>query len=178
MAIRIGPPPALARLRLYWHTMHSQYMRNTRVFREATTTTYERTLQRWRQASEEVAARLNPRIRAQVRRKAALASFIERYEELVDLLCWAAKDGVHTDRDMRYTALRDWMQRNYHKVRPLLRPHLSEWEGPFDPFEELFAPENIDAIINDISGIQYVMQTREALDACKHREKGKGEREK
>jgi len=165
MAIRIGPPPAYARLRLHWHAACNYYDRHSHALREVTARTTDSALDWWRLLSVRVSSRVSCRARAQARQRALYACFVERYEELVDLLCWAAKDGVHTDRDRRYTDLRQWMQLNYHKLRPKLRAHLSAWEGPFDPFEELFAPECVEEVINDGAGITYVVQTRAALEA-------------
>jgi hypothetical protein len=165
MAIRIGPPPALARLRLQWHAAYNYYCRQARAFRTVTGRTTEGAVAWFRQASFRVNTRVSWRARTQARHQALYACFIERYEELIDLLCWAAKDGVHTERDARYAALRQWMQLNYHKLRPRLRAHLEAWEGPFDPFEELFAPECVDDVINGSDSITYVIQTRAALEA-------------
>jgi hypothetical protein len=165
MAIRIGPPPTLARLRMQWHATCNYYHRQSHAFQVTAAGAASQARGYWRTWSARVGARVSWRARARARQRALYAAFVERYEELVDLLCWAAKDGVHTERDARYAALREWMQLNYHKLRPQLRAHLDAWEGPFDPFEELFAPECIDAVINDIAGITYVMQTRVALEA-------------
>jgi hypothetical protein len=166
MAIRIGPPPNLARLRLYWHVTLSQYRRRPQAFQESYAPTQPGLLERWVQQGGRLLTRLHPRNRMEARRRADFTAFSNHYEDLVDLLCWAAKDGVHTDRDARYAELRAWMHLNYHRVRPLLRPHLGPWEGTLDPFEELFAPESVDDVINDAAGILYVTQTRRALDAC------------
>jgi hypothetical protein len=165
MAIRIGPPPTLARLRLHWHSTCNYYYQQTRAFQIFTTHAATALLDQCRRISVRLVAHARWRARAQARHRALLVGFVERYDDLVDLLCWAAKDGVHTDRDARYAELRRWMQLNYHRLRPQLRVHLDAWEGPFDPFEELFAPERVDEVINDISGITYMMQTRAALDA-------------
>lgn len=165
MAIRIEPPPALARLRLSWHRTWNQYLRSWVDLRDRVARRQQSALDGMRIMSARAAAHLSPRFRAEARHNAEYHKFLKQYEELVDLLCWAAKDGVHTDRDLRYARLRDWMQRHYHRVRPYLRPYLGPWEGPLDPFEELFAPECVDAVINSMDGIRYVMQTRSALDA-------------
>jgi hypothetical protein len=165
MAIRIGPPPALARLRLHWHATQNYYLRQARTVRETATDTTRGVTLWWRNTSTKLSMRLRRHARAQARQQAQYAAFFTYYEDLVDLLCWAAKDGVHTERDARYAELRRWMQLNYHRIRPHLRAHLDTWEGPFDPFEELFAPECIDEIINDPACIQFMMQTRMALDA-------------
>lgn len=166
MAIRIGPPTDLARLRLQWHATLRQYGRRYTGFQDRLAPEHRGVVGRWLEAVRTGLAGLHPEVRAAARREADLNAFVERYEDLVSLLCWAAQDGVHRNRDEKYATLRVWMQANYPRVRPLLRPYLAPWEGVLDPFEELFAPECVDDVINDLSGILYVTQTRGALDTC------------
>lgn len=163
--IRIGlPPPVLPRLRLHWHATHTLFARQTRSLREATAHATE-ALKEWlRHISHSMTAPW--RRAAAARHKARLAPFEGHYEDLVDLLCWAAKDGIHTDRDTRYRDLRAWMQQHYPKLRPHLRPHWAEAEADAnDPFESLFAAENVDDLIHAEAGIEHIMRTRCALDA-------------
>jgi hypothetical protein len=165
MAISIGPPRALAGLRSHWHATTDSYYRHSHLFREAIEREAKSKLgPLWRIAFPFVTG-VGWRAWARARKRASYACFVERYEELVDLLCWAAKDGVVMARDARYAELRRWMQPNYRKLRRQLRIHLEPWEGPFDPFEALFASECIETVINDVSGIMYVTQTRTALEA-------------
>lgn len=163
--IRIGlPPPVLPRLRLHWHATHTLFARQTRSLREATAHATE-ALKEWlRHISHSMTA---PWKRAAAaRHKARLAPFEDHYEDLVDLLCWAAKDGIHTDRDTRYRDLRAWMQQHYPKLRPHLRPHWAEAEtDACDPFEALFAAENVEDVIHAKAGIEHIMRTRCALDS-------------
>jgi hypothetical protein len=171
MAIRIDLPPVLLpRLRLHWHATHQQLSRYSRALQEYANRTAAVSRAGWRSVSERTVACLSVRhrlrVRAETRVRERVAAFEERYEDLVDLLCWAAKDGVHTDRDARYTALRAWMRAHYRTVRPHLRAYWTEEAMPAaDPFEALFAPENVDGIINAAEGIDVIMRTRAALDA-------------
>ncbi|HZT44480.1 MAG TPA: hypothetical protein VFA07_20110 [Chthonomonadaceae bacterium] len=171
MAIRIDLPPVLLpRLRLHWHATHQQLSRYSRALQEYANRTAAVSRAGWRSVSERTVACLSVRhrlrVRAEVRLRKRVAAFEERYEDLVDLLCWAAKDGVHTDRDARYTALRAWMRANYRTVRRHLCAYWAEEATPaVDPFEALFAPENVDGIINAADGIEVIMRTRAALDA-------------
>ena len=151
MAIRIElPPRILPRLRLRWHSAHALVLRQTRALREfaSRTTAVPRA---WRRhISDTVFARLSVRAYLARRRRARFEAFAACYEDLVDLLCWAAKDGDHTDRDARYAQLRAGMRRHYRAIRPRLRPY---WAGTYapatdDPFEALFAPKNVDDVIN------------------------------
>ncbi len=166
--IRIGlPPPLLPRLRLHWHATHTLFSRQARHLRESAARTAEVSREWWDHVREVWAARLSLRARAAARQRARLAEFETRYEELVDLLCWAAKDGVHTHRDERYRDCRSWMRVHYRALRPRLHAYWAEAEAPdaSDPFEALFHQENIDDIINAPESISHIMQTRTALDS-------------
>ncbi|HLV79783.1 MAG TPA: hypothetical protein VKT32_05850 [Chthonomonadaceae bacterium] len=170
MAIRIDLPPVLLpRLRLHWHATHQQLSRYSRALQEYANRTAAVSRARWRSVTERVVAflsvRARLRTRAVARRRERITTFEERYEDLVDLLCWAAKDGVHTDRDARYRALRAWMRAHYRTVRPHLRAYWEEATQDADPFAALFQPENVDDILNAPDGITYMMRARTALDA-------------
>ena len=164
MAIRIGPPPALARLRLYWHSARTNYMRHRRLLRDYLTQRSENSRIWLQDRSQAVSPRVRLRQRADARRKEEFVLFLDKYEELIDLLCWAAKDGVHTDRDVRYAQLRVWMSAHYYRLRPRLRPYLPATVGVFDAFESLFAPECVDYVINDDSTIENAMLTRSVIN--------------
>src|SRR5437016_2367291 len=43
----------------------------------------------------------------------ALNHFEERYQKLIDLLCWSAQEGVQADGVRRYGELRGWFLQNY-----------------------------------------------------------------
>jgi len=105
-----------------------------------------------------------------------MPEFEQQYQELVDLLCWSAKDGVHDSRDTRYAELRAWFLDHYEPLRPALLPHLRiEPEdvalvepggiAPRDAFESLFLPTDVDALINSDTIICRIMRTRCAVDA-------------
>lgn len=165
--IRIGlPPPMLSRLRLHWHATQTHYLSQSRALREYATRTTAVWQTRWESVCAWGVARLSLRAHALARRRAQLACFEEKYEDLVDLLCWAAKDGVHTDRDARYAELRSWMRVHYRKIRPNLRPYCVEIRLPAapDPFEALFSSENMDSILHASDGIEYILQTRSILE--------------
>jgi hypothetical protein len=165
MAIRIGLPPAVfPRLRLRWRT------HRPRADRPSQTATGSSAKQgRWSTWSEGVARRWSLKARAAARQRALLAAFDAQYEELVDLLCWAAKDGVHTDRDRRYAALRNRMCTNHRALRATLCPFWKHADDPtcHDPFLALFVAENIDGVLHATTSIQDMMTARAALDACR-----------
>ena len=102
------------------------------------------------------------------RQQTVLLEFEEKYEDLVDLLCWAAKEGVHGDMAARYAELRSWMKANYRYIRSYLHPFWSDSVNheDLDPFEVLFSAEEVDNVINAFTGISALMSSREALVAC------------
>ncbi len=170
MAIRLELPRTLApRLQMHWHGAQAglrRQFRTARTFAARTTAT----ARQWVQGlADSVVARIGLRARAALRHLARLDAFEARYDDLVDLLCWAAKDGIHTDRDARYAELRAWMCVHYRPYSPRLRPY---WQEPgaaalanaCDPFETLFRCDNVDDFINDADGIAHLMRTRLALD--------------
>jgi hypothetical protein len=166
--IRIGlPPPVLPRLRLHWHVTRTAFSRHSRALQEMTNRTAEVYRAWWQHVTERVLAPLSLRARAQERSLARLAQFQEQYEELVDLLCWSAKEGVHTNRDARYAEARAWMLRHYPRLRTRLRTHWAETDTERDPFAALFASPNIEEVINGEGGIEDMFRSRDALEACR-----------
>ena len=105
-----------------------------------------------------------------------MPEFGRRFDDLVDLLCWSAKEGDHEGRDEQYAGLRAWFLANYESARPLLLEYLiSEPEdvvparpgqpAPRDAFESLFLPRDIDSIINSDTVICRIIRTRQAVDS-------------
>lgn len=166
--IRIGlPPPVLPRLRLHWYGAQTLFARQSRLARSyaiRVTDQYREWYQRIRQI---LTARISLRLRAGERQRQRLALFASKYEDLVDLLCWAAKDGAHPDRDIQYASLRKWMQGNYRSIRPLLLPYWKTAHTAEDPFVALYAADNVDDFINASSSMETITRTRFALDECR-----------
>ena len=166
--IRIGlPPPVLPRLRLHWHVTRTVFARHSRALLEVSNRTAEAYSAWWLHVSQRILAPLSLRDRARRRALARLAQFEAQYDELVDLLCWSAKDGVHTDRDTRYATARSWMLRNYPGIQSRLRPHWAEADPERDPFAALFASADVEAVINGCGGIDDMIRSRAALAACR-----------
>jgi hypothetical protein len=95
-----------------------------------------------------------------------LLRFSDAYDRLVDLLCWAAKEGPHDGRDARYAEIRSSMRRDYERLRGRLRRYVLAVDAAAagDPFEALFNPESIDEVIHGAFSIDNLMLTRQALD--------------
>lgn len=166
--IRIGlPPPMLPRVRLQWHAAHAQFLRQSRALREYASRTQAVTQARWERVVTLRRTRLSLSWRLAQRQRTRLHGFMEKYDDFVDLLCWAAKEGVQDWREARYIELRSWMRVHYRPLRRKLRAFCTE-DGvptPEDPFAILFAPETITEAINSVTSIEILMQTRAALEA-------------
>ena len=79
------------------------------------------------------------RNKARQRECATLCAFDDRYEQLVDLICWGAQNTSVTFRESAYRDLRKWISDHYGSVRGKLQ---SGWSDPKcksgrDPFESL-----------------------------------------
>lgn len=173
--IRIGlPAPMMLRLRLRSQITANRMARQTRYVRQGILTTAANHLVGLRRLPDLWVRK--PRTESAADRKELLMEFETRYQSLVDLLCWAAKDGVHAHRDERYAELRGWFLVHYETIRPALAHHLETEEEdilpveegtpiPRDAFESLFLPANVDAIIHSETVISRIMRTRCALDS-------------
>src|SRR5947209_1285055 len=105
MAIRIGlPPPMLPRVRSHWHSACVQAQRQTRLLRAWAASTGESVRAWWQNA----ASQKSLRARALQRQRGHLDAFEQRYEDLIGLLCGAARDGMTPQMAGRYTELRRW----------------------------------------------------------------------
>lgn len=186
--IRPGlPVPTLLRLRLQVQLTSNRVARSTRKLRQEVQTIIHNDLAALRnvprllplpfqKARVELAS--VPAVLSPVEMLALMQDFDAHFQQLVDLFCWAAKDGIHDDRDERYAALRTWFLANYEPLRPRLLEHLEIQPDDLivaeaggtpsrDAFESLFLPTNVDAIINSESVIYRIMRTRCAVDACR-----------
>lgn len=119
--------------------------------------------------------RLNGQLSTDMR---SMQEFVSRYDDLVDLLCWTAKEGVSDLRRARYDELRSWFVDNYDPVRADVTRHLDSrpedrepvavgTPAPRDAFESLFLPSQIDTLINSDAVIHRIMRTRYAVEACR-----------
>jgi hypothetical protein len=168
MAIRLELPPALfPRLNKHWQAACTYFQKQSVSLRDLTLRTVKMPVVCWHGLTVRYTTRWSLQARSAARRQQEFEEFEAKYEALVDLLCWTAKEGLHAERDARYVELRGWMCAHYRKVRSQLRPYWIEpgIPEPLDPFEALFAAENIEAFINAPDSISDLMQTRAALDA-------------
>ncbi|SRR5258708_3401443 len=110
-----------------------------------------------------VAERMAPRALEPV----VLDKFEYRYQDLIDLLCISAKDGLNQERSGKYMELRDWFGRNYGVYRSILIPYLSLANEEPDPFEAIFMHQSLKTAINSDELIAHVQRTRIALEKCR-----------
>src|SRR5262249_24385830 len=141
-------------------------IRQSRLFREWRERTFAPAHLWWHRTASHFSYRVHARQRAHLRLRNQLTAFETQYEHLVDLLGVSANEGVREAFTARYTELRAWMCKTYRKVRPGLRRYWVEPDAPeaYDPFEALFASENMEEVLHAATGIEDIMQTRNALE--------------
>ncbi len=92
------------------------------------------------------------------RQREQFLEFYDRYEQLVDVLCWAARDTVHDGCDEQYQQVRAWLMNHYAPVRRKMKPFIlqalqeSDGNPRHDPFERLFAPAHVMQVIEQDEG--------------------------
>ena len=105
-----------------------------------------------------------------------LREFISKYDALVDLLCWSAKEGVNAERIQSYISLRAWFVRHYCIVSPIissqinvidadLQPAVSAGPPSRDTFEALFLPVELGAQIESLAVIDRITRTRPIIES-------------
>jgi len=107
-----------------------------------------------------------------------MPEFERKFDDLVDLLCWSAKDGDHEGRDEEFALLRRWFVDHFDAIRPYLLNHLVTkpedlhparigQPSPRDAFESLFLSRDVDSIINSETVICRIIRARAAVDALR-----------
>ena len=109
-------------------------------------------------------------------RQIELGNFIERYEDLVEILCYAAQLGPSEKGERAYAAVRVDYPGQYDCLRPFLISYLElvpndEQAGlklrgrPLDAFEALIAAADLQEFMatDDGNMISRITRTREAL---------------
>ncbi|MGC8669265.1 MAG: hypothetical protein ACP5VE_14235 [Chthonomonadales bacterium] len=119
---------------------------------------------------------LPSRLRASLNKRnyAMMKQFQERYEDLVDLLCVCAKEGIQPRHAQRYMELRSWFHAHYGSLRTTLERYLppdrqsaqQSARSDEDPFAALFGPAALDALLHSEEVIPRIQRTRLALAAC------------
>ncbi len=116
----------------------------------------------------------NHRVEAEIQRSARLLADVElQFDELVDLLCWTAKDGCNARADKRYADVRSWFLDRYQAFGPGFRHFLSHGSGvdtatrtsSSDVLESLFLPADVADNIHSATVIDRITSARAALEA-------------
>lgn len=110
-------------------------------------------------------------------RREQLAEFYQRYEDLVDILCGAARYGPDPSLEAKYGVIRSWMMRCYTNIRPYAVAYLMFDETDAsqslalhgyggDAFEALFAATTLEEFLRVDDGLMMsrIARTREALN--------------
>jgi hypothetical protein len=167
MAIRIGlPTVAGPRLNVGWNATRQSFAGHIRSL-QLTAERLVRTPFAWGiRLAVDFRRRFSLRNRVMRRQRALLKAFDDRYEQLVDLLCWSAQSSTIGSKESRYRDLRSWMRNHYGSLRSHLLPHWSNsTPSARDPFESLIACDRLDEVLSSYSSIEDMMLCRKALDA-------------
>ncbi len=162
--IHVGlPVPTFVRLHIRAQIALQQATRNVNQIRFSIRLANSRLLER-------AASALAPRrvARRPANSEVTVNEFVVRYDDLIDLLCWAANEGVKDQHRVKYANLRAWFVDHYEHVRPELLPYMPQEpdraRALCDPFESLFIPVSLDAVVNSDSVIDHIQTTRNAVE--------------
>ncbi len=103
-----------------------------------------------------------------------LRDFTNRYESLVDLLCWSAQVEVTDRMRSTYSDHKEWFKSHYNEVRSELtiaikdEPLLGGISGnnPVEDFDVLFLQEDLDTALNTEFMLPKIVRTRHTVDKC------------
>src|SRR5437879_6069672 len=114
MAIGIPLPLRhVPRFRLPWRYAGTVFTRQRRVLKAGILRVVSVTRVLWKRLASGARDLFRLRARARQRQHARFSVFERKYEALIDLLCAAAHEGVHHDREIAYQRARAWMATHY-----------------------------------------------------------------
>ena len=95
--------------------------------------------------------------------------FADKFDQLVDVLCCSAKEGVTDARQFRYLELREWFAERIISFEEVLTFAKVEAEscGCMETLQTLFQPESIEGVINSESVILRMMRTGALVNSCR-----------
>lgn len=160
------PPRQVPRDRLVWRSAGTVFAHQAIVLKASILRVVSTTRVLWKRLANGVKDLLSPRARARQRQRAQFNAFERHYEGLVDLLCAAAHEGIHPERERSYRRARSWMAVNYPSMARNVRCHLETEvpDGP-DPFEALYSYACLAEAVNVDTGIDDILRSRAALEA-------------
>ena len=167
MAIGLPLPTTHASgLRLSWRHARTVFARQAPILKASILRVVSVTHVLWNRLSNAAQNLLNLRARARQRQRALFIVFEQQYDNLVDLLCASAHEGIRPDREIAYARTRSWMLAHYPCIARHIRPH---WQiaakDAVDPFLALFTQSALDGVINEDDAIHDIMRSRMALEA-------------
>src|SRR5881227_3270754 len=72
----------------------------------------------------------------------------DRFEQLVDVLCYSAQHGVTVGDANRYHELRGWFLSNRDAIHPIVAPYVHQTGSAGSPVAAVLQPESLDEAIN------------------------------
>jgi hypothetical protein len=151
--IRVGLPlPLLARLRQQWKRLRNQFLRHTYLVRN------------WFTGRREERLNLS-RARALEREARAFHAFSTAYQDLIDVVCMAAREEAPALYQTRYAQKQRLYRQCYQSFSHHLQPYCREWGLEEDPFKNLCQGE-LAEVIHSATGIEVMMTMNGILEAC------------
>ena len=86
-----------------------------------------------------------------------------QFEELVDVLCFAAQHGITVNDANRYQQIRSWFGENGDRIHPMVAPYLRNAQSVARP--SLLQSENLQTAVNTEGLLWQIQETHEALEA-------------
>jgi hypothetical protein len=160
------PTPNVPRLAVSWRYAGTVFARQTSIVKAGMLRVVSVTRVLWKRLVNAARDLLHQRARARQRQCAQLSVFEQQYDNLIDLLCASAHEGILPERETAYARARTWMFAHYPCITRHLRTHwaLGRSEGQ-DPFIALFSQPRLEDVINADLGIEVIMLSRAALEA-------------
>ncbi len=102
----------------------------------------------------------------EVQRGERFARYEASLEALVDVLCWAAREGVETPAAAKYPRLRANLLSAHQEVRPdMVAAQLHHQVRDLDAFATIVSAESIEDVIYAEDAIDIIMNSRAAIYA-------------
>ena len=152
----------------HWRAAKSYFASQNGAIRHFALETKTKVIMNWGRLATRLRERLNNRPEGFKQKNARLTEFENGYEDLIDLLCLTAHEGVRKESTSKYARMRNWMKKRYPKVQKALAPFWRETGTEReDPFTSLFAPVDIEEVINCNACIENITRSRCAMEECK-----------
>ena len=100
-------------------------------------------------------------------RLAELDIFIDNYEDMIDILCAIAHQGVREDRIRKFQELRLTALKSYRRMQRQLKSYWASKgnNSETNPFQAILFCKSVESLVNSENGIEEISRAREALQA-------------